>query len=249
MTDDILGLAFRNKNVGSKVRKTGQQGRRGCGVVKDALPSAKWLVSNIALAAAVVCMAAAPARAQTFDPSTDAVFQKMLGANKGLQSYQAHVDVQTRLPLGHFTLHGTLYDRGDRSKVVFDNVPAIARSSVENQPSIGAVSNWHQLYAMSLVSHAAGLTTCRLVPVSAEGVRSIDVVVENSSGLVQEYVWSNTNGMTITSDQTYEPIGGYQLVGSVATKTRGAVHADSTTTFTNYQLNVTVPESVFAANP
>ena len=189
-------------------------------------------------------------RIYRFDPSTDAVFQKMLGVNKGLQSYQAHIDVQTRLPFGGFTLRGTLYDRGDRSKVIFDNVPAIARSSVENQPSIGAASNWHNRYAISLVSHTAGLTTYRLVPISAEGVRSIDAIVENASGLVQEYVWSNSNGMTITSDQTYELVGSYQLVGSVATKTRGAgVHADSTTTFTNYQLNVTVPESVFPANP
>jgi hypothetical protein len=97
----------------------------------------------VALGAAIACMPATPARSQTFDPSSDAVFQRMLGVNKGLQSYQAHVDVQTRLRLGRFTLHGTLYDRGDRSKVIFDNVPAIAKSSVENQPSIGAASDWH----------------------------------------------------------------------------------------------------------
>jgi outer membrane lipoprotein-sorting protein len=207
---------------------------------------------SVSLAVVLVCVAGAPAPVYaqtTFDPRTDAVFQKMLGVNKGLQSYEAHVDVQTRLPLGSFTLHGTLYDLGDRSKVVFDHVPAIARSSVENQPSIGAASNWPKLYAISLISRTPGLTTYRLVPVSAEGVRSIDAVVDNASGLVQEYVWSNTNGLTITSDQTYELVGGYQLVGSVTSKTRGAgVRADSTTTFTNYQLNVTVPESVFTAN-
>jgi outer membrane lipoprotein-sorting protein len=204
---------------------------------------------KIAFGIALACLSMAPAGAQTFDSSTDPVFQKMLGVNKGLQSYKAHIEVATRLRLGSFTLRGTLYDRGDKSKVVFDNVPSIAKSTVENQPSIGAASTWPARYTISVVSRTPVTTSYRLVPTASESVRSIDVVVLNASGLVQEYVWSNSNGMTITSDQTYESIGGYQLVETTSTTTRGAgVHADSKTMFTNYELNVAVPDSIFTAN-
>jgi MFS family permease len=136
-----------------------------------------------------------------------------------------------------------------RSRASFDNVPAIAKSTVENQPSIGAASGWSKQYAISVVSRTADATTYRLLPLAHERVRSIDAVVQNASGLVQRYVWSNSNGLTITSDQTYESVGGYQLVGSTSTKTRGGVRADSQTTFTNYQLNVALPDSVFTASP
>lgn len=211
-------------------------------------PSRVLIGARAAFGVALACLAFSAAGAQTFETSTDPVFQKVLGVNKGLASYQAHMEVATRLPLGSFTLRGTLYSRTDQSKVVFDNVPAIARPMVENQPSIGPASSWAKRYAISVLSRTSDATTYHLVPLEQGSVRSIDAVVQNSSGLVQRYAWSQQNGMTITSDQTYEAVGGYQLVRTTSTKTRGGgVHADSETTFSNYQLNVRLPDSVFAA--
>jgi hypothetical protein len=75
-------------------------------------------------------------------------------------------------------------------------------------------------------------------------------VVSNASGLVLEYAWSNVNGQTITSDQTYETIGGYELVKSSSTTTRGGgIDTASTTVFTNYALNAIVPDSILASTP
>ncbi|MGP6191835.1 MAG: hypothetical protein ACLPSH_17570 [Vulcanimicrobiaceae bacterium] len=204
--------------------------------------------SKVGFGLALACLALSAAGAQTFEASTDPVFQKVLGVNKGLASYEAHMEVATHLPLGGFTLRGTLYSRDEQSKVIFDNIPAIARPIVENQPSIGPASSWAKRYAISVLSRTADATTYHLVPVEQGSVRSIDAVVQNSSGLVQRYAWSKQNGVTITSDQTYESVGGYQLVRTSSTKTRGGgVHADSETTFSNYQLNVRLPDSVFAA--
>lgn len=200
---------------------------------------------KIVAAIALACATLSAASAQTFDSSKDPVFQKVVRLNKGLASYTAHIEVATRLPLARFTLRGTLYSRGDRSKIVFDNVPAIAKPLLEGQPSIPA-SSLQKRYAISVVSRSAEATTYHLVPREPESVRSIDVVVQNSSGLVQRYVWVNKNGMKITSNQAYESIGGYQLVSTTSTQTRGAIHADSETTFSDYRLNVSVPDSVFA---
>jgi hypothetical protein len=207
------------------------------------------IVPKVVFGITLACMLLfSAAGAQTSEAGADPVFQKMLGVNKGLASYKAHIVVQTRLPLGSFILRGTLYGRDEQSKVIFDNVPAIARSSVENQPSIGAASSWRKQYAISVASRTADATTYHLVPLAQGDVRSIDAVVQNASGLVQRYVWSNKNGMTITSDQTYDSVGGYQLVHTTSTKTRGGgVRADSETTFTDYELNVSLPDSIFAA--
>jgi hypothetical protein len=103
---------------------------------------------------------------------------------------------------------------------------------------------------MSIAARTADTTTFRLIPLRAENARSIDVVVSNVSGLELEYVWSTVKGGIITSDETYENIGGYELVGSSTTTTRGGgIDATSTTAFTSYALNATVPESILASTP
>jgi len=191
-----------------------------------------------------------PAAGQTYDVRTDPVFQKVLGVNKGLQSYTAHIEVESRVFFGRFGLHGTVYRRGDQSIVVFDRVPAIARNAVSKMPTISGPGDWPRRYAISIAARTADTTTFRLIPFAAERVRSIDVVVSNASGLVLEYAWSNVDGQTITSDQTYEAIGGYELAQSSTTTTRGGgIHADSTTVFTHYELNATVPDSILASTP
>jgi hypothetical protein len=192
----------------------------------------------------------APAAGETFDAGTDSVFQKAVGVNRGLQSYTARIDVEARVFFGRFHLHGTVYHRGDRSTVLFDRVPAIARAAVSNMPTVTGPGDWPRSYAMSIGARSADTTTFRLVPLAPEHVRSIDVVVSNATGLIMEYVWSTVDGQTITSDETYETIGEYQLVRSTETTTRGAgINTNSTTLFTDYALNATVPDSILAASP
>jgi hypothetical protein len=187
--------------------------------------------------------------ADTFDPSTDAVFQKIMRVNPGLKSYTAHVEVTTRLFFGRFTLRGTLYNWGPESKVVFEHVPSIAKSAVESQPTIEAPSEWTARYTISRVSQTADATAYRLIPRDSHGIRSIDIVADNASGLVREYTWSNENGLTITSDQTYAPIDGYQLIESSTTRTRGrGMTTESIANFSDYDLNDPIPPSVVSSN-
>ncbi len=191
-----------------------------------------------------------PALSQTLDVRANSIYQKALAVNKGLESYTAHIAVETHVLFGHFGLDGTLYHRGDRQTVVFDRVPAIARAAVGNMPTISGPGDWPRRYTMSIEARATDTTTFRLIPLRAESAKSIDVVVSNASGLVLEYVWSNVNGQTITSDQTYETIDGYELVQSSTTTTRGGpIAAASTTLFTNYTLNAPVPDSILASTP
>lgn len=187
------------------------------------------------------------ARAQAFDPTADPLIQKALAVNRGLKSYRARLRVQSRVAVGSFTLQGTVYSRGGDTKVVFEHVPTIAKASVENQPSLGDPTTWPASYVITVVRSEPGTTTYHLVPRVAGSVRSVDVVLADDSGLARRYVWSRTNGMTIASDQTYENIEGYQVVQSVTTVTTdGGIKVRSLTTFSGYEFNVDIPDSVFA---
>jgi hypothetical protein len=187
------------------------------------------------------------ARADSFDPKTDPVFVKMVGVNAGLRSYKAHIEVETRVMLASFTLRGTIYDKNGRTKIAFDNLPALARLSAQNQPNIGAVVSWPATYAISIAARDRETTTYHLVPNAVDKVRSIDVVARNDSGLVQRYVWLNVNGLTIASDQSFITIGEYRMIGSSDTETHGrGLNTTSHAVFSNYEINSAVPESVFA---
>jgi hypothetical protein len=197
---------------------------------------------------AAMLAAAGPVFAAPYSPSTDPVFKKMLALNHDLGSYTAHIDVKTRVNILSFSLHGTLYAKGERTKVQFDNVPGIAKSSVENQPSVSAPSTWPADYEMSIAVRDATTTIYHLVPRASDSpVTSVDVTVANASGLVQRYLWTNVNGSTIASDQTYASIEGHELPISSSTDVRGkGINSKSETTFSNYQLNVEVPDAIFA---
>jgi outer membrane lipoprotein-sorting protein len=208
------------------------------------------LMKQAMLGMFAACAIVTPAAGQTFDARTDAVYQKALAVNNGLQSYTAHIAVETRVFFGRFSLDGTVYRRGDQQLVVFDRVPAIARAAVSKMPTISGPGDWPRRYAMSIAARTADTTTFRLIPLRAENARSIDVVVSNASGLELEYVWSTVKGETITSDETYENINGYELVQSSTTTTRGGgINSTSTTAFTSYALNATVPDSILASTP
>ena len=201
-----------------------------------------------ACALAVAWPLRARAEDQTFDPAADPVFQKALDVNRGLRTFRGKINVHTRLLLGSFTLRGTIYERDGVDKIVFDNVPSIAKSFVDQQPTVGEPPTWLRQYAISLDRRDADTTTYRLEPRTAGNVRSIQAVVQNESGLVTRYVWKNANGTSIASDQTYETIEGFRLVVSSRTALRGGViSADSASTFTDYALNIDVPDAVFSS--
>jgi hypothetical protein len=203
---------------------------------------------SLVLASVTACVTSAAAATTGFDPSGDPVFQKLLHFNSGLKSYTAHVDVETRMFFGRFTLHGTLYNWGNASKVVFDNVPMLAKGAVDHQPSIEAPAQWADRYSIAPVAQTPQRTTYRLVPLEPGSLREVEVTVANETGLIMEYVWSTSSGVTITSDQSYESLDGYELVASTVTETRGGgLHTHSTTKFTNYALNGTIPDSIVSS--
>ena len=206
----------------------------------------RWPLAILVLVCVLACL---PSRApaDVFEPKTDPVFQKMLAIDRNLRTYQAHITVEAHVMLATFTLRGTIYYKNGRSKVIFDNVPSIAKSIVQNQPTLPAASTWLGKYDVSVATRDTDTTRYHLVPIGDSPLKSVEALARNETGLVQQFVWEYTNGGIVTSDQTFETVDGYQVVHASDTTTRGrGLHTNSHSTFTDYQFNVDVPDSVFA---
>jgi len=194
-----------------------------------------------------LALGAAASAGVAIHPAADPVFQRMLAVNHDLRSYTAQIEVRTRIGSRLSTLRGTVYAKGDRTKIRFDGVRAPGHPSVRHEPSIGAPSMWSRAYAVSIAVRDRTTTIFHLVPrAKGTGIDGIDVTVANATGLVQRYLWTDSDGTTIASDQHYEQIGGHVLPRFTQTQITGrGTRAESETTFSNYRLNAGVPDSVF----
>ncbi len=196
-------------------------------------------------------MLVAPAGAAPGGPFASAAYKKMVAQNAGLRSFEADIEVHTKLrsfPPVSLTFKGkTYFQAPDKSATRFENVPGALKGMVKDSPSIAPAATWRRHYAVTLVSDDGDVTIFHLVPKSSDDpLASADVTVDDRSGLVQQFSFENKNGSTVTSALQYAPVGPYMLVSSESGAANGRGYkSEVTTTFSNYQINVTIPSSVF----
>jgi outer membrane lipoprotein-sorting protein len=175
--------------------------------------------------------------------------QRMAAVNPNLQSYTAtlHVVIALHtLPLSP-TLDGNYYfKRPDKQAVVFDSVPMLAQQFQKIYPKVDPPDTWQTLYDISTLSSNGGTTTLRLTPKRSGRVTHLDVIVDDASAMPSSFIWTYVDGGTVSFDQAYARVGGNYLVRSQSGKVNlPSYSADVTTTFSNFQLNVPVPDTVF----
>jgi hypothetical protein len=208
------------------------------------------IVSRFALASCVfaLTLAAAPAPGSL---RANAVYEKMVRWSAGIKSSIADIEVHTHMrgfPPASFTFHGHSYFKApDKQAVVFDDVPGLMRGLVKDSPAIEPVPVWPERYDVTIAGDDGTTTTFHLVPKDSQSqVAAADVDVDDATGLVARYTFTNTNGSSVTTEQTYEPLGRHQVVASQVGHARGhGYNAEVTTTFSNYRFNVPVPDDVF----
>ena len=192
----------------------------------------------------------APAAPVPLDGS-NALFKRMIGLNAALRTYKAsvHLDVALKsFPFVSPSLDGTAYyRRPDKEAVVFDTVPALASQFKKVYPKIEPPAEWHALYETYVMGDSAGATTFRLVPKKNGRVDHLDVKVDDSNATIVGYTWTYKDGGFVAFDQTFKSVDGNYLVD----KQTGHVElpsykADVTSQFSDYKLNVTIADSVFA---
>jgi outer membrane lipoprotein-sorting protein len=194
----------------------------------------------IALLSATTCAPGAAA---------SSLLQRMVSVNPNLQSYTASLHVA--IVLHTFPLSPTLegnyyYRRPDKQAVVFNSVPVLAQQFQKIYPKIDPPSTWQDLYDVSTLSDSGGTTMLRLTPKHAGRVAHLDVTVNDADAMPSSYTWTYVDGGTVTFDQQYTRIGGNYLVKGQSGKVNlPSYSADVTTTFSNFQVNVPVPDTVF----
>lgn len=197
-----------------------------------------------------ILAAVAPALGSPATGPGGALVQRMASVNPGLQSYTAslHMVIALRsMPYVSVPLDGNYYfKRPDKQAVVFDTVPALAQQFQKVYPKIDPPVSWPDLYDISVLRSDAATTTLRLVPRRQGRVAHLDVAVDNATAMPSQYTWTYVDGGSVSFDQQYERVAGNYLVRSQTGKVAlPSYDADVTTTFSNFKLNVDVPEGVF----
>jgi outer membrane lipoprotein-sorting protein len=201
-----------------------------------------------AVVAFVLLVLSAPAAGSA--ATGDALVQRMAAANPSLQSYSAalHVAITMHsMPFLNPSLDGNYYyKRPDKQAVVFQSVPLLAQQFQKIYPKLDPPSTWPDRYDISILDDSGGATTLRLIPRHRGRVAHLDVVVDDTTAMPSRFTWTYADGGSVTYDQEYTNLAGSYLVkeqhGHVDLP---SYNADVVSTFSNFQVNVAIPDSVF----
>ncbi len=204
--------------------------------------------SGAVAAAALLLMVSPAGQAST---NSDNVLARLISANVGLRSFTAGVNadvVMHSFPYLSANLGGMYYHKEpSKDKVVFTSgLPFIAKQFSNVYPHVESPARWHDVYEISMERDDGMYTTFKLVPRSGGRIDHIDAKVGDKSGELAQLRWNYTDGSYATLNQTYGKVGAYRLV------TRETGHfenpnynADLSSTFSNFKVNVAIPDSIF----
>jgi outer membrane lipoprotein-sorting protein len=203
--------------------------------------------------AAVAALGTAPSLADTgATATTDSdLYARMQRVNTNLTSFQADVTVAISThgpPFISPTLQGKMYyKRPDKNAVVFDTVPFIAQQAKHVVAQIEPPAEWPQVYTVTPTGDDGTTSTFRLVRKKNGRIDHVDVQVDDATATVSAMTYYyNDNGGTIAFHQSYDKVGDdYVLKEQTGKVDIPHYNADVTSTFSNYRLNVSVPDTVF----
>jgi outer membrane lipoprotein-sorting protein len=181
------------------------------------------------------------------------VYARMQRINPSLHSYRASVRVAVvthSFPYLSPTLDGTIYFRSpDQSAVEFKTVPLLASELKKVVAQLEPASEWPRLYEVTPVNDDGTISTFRLVRKKHGRIDHVEVTVDDKTATVASmtYVY-NDGGGSISFTQTWDEIdGNYVLKSQTGKVDIPHYNADVTSTFSDYKLNVEVPDTVFAS--
>lgn len=161
----------------------------------------------------------------------------------------AHAAVTFRtFPYLSASPEGTLYHKEPgRNKLVFTSgVPVIAQPFSNVFPNFPSASQWEAQYAIRVQSRGGGFTTLELVPRSPGRVTRIDARIDERTADVESLRFVYSDGGFAAVDQTYTIVQGHRLVGAERVHFEDmATIADATLSFANFDLNASIPDSIF----
>jgi hypothetical protein len=181
----------------------------------------------------------------------DALLSRASAINPGLHSYQAniHADISMKtFPYLSPMLDGIYYHKEPgMDKIVFTSgLPGMAQEFSKVYPHIESPAGWNRVYVITFVANDGRTTTYKLVPRKHGRVDRIDTSIDDATATVLSMRWNYNDGGYAELHQTYSIVNGnYLVTGQTGHFETSLYKADVTSSFTNYTLNPSIPDTFF----
>jgi len=230
-------------------RRPGTPGkRRGLdGAFRAAAAALAFLVAVPALATSA--KADAP---DVTDPAV--ILSRVMERNPNLSSYQSRLHVDVRLIsfpfIGQHLDGATYFKRPANYEVVFDRVPSYAKGFEKLYSDVGDPANWEQRFFISYEGLAPFENRSDIQLHMVQRVRGMidheTVLIDPNAWTIDQIRYDYYNGGVITMTQHFAGVGGYTMLNSQRADIKiPHVRAVANGTYTDYQTNVAISDSVF----
>ncbi len=186
------------------------------------------------------------ASADSASPEVNRIIDTVLHRNPGLQSYQAHAQLDVRqlnFPWLHPILDGKVY-YNDPGYTVYDfpHTPSYLQGITKAEGAVGIVSRWRHCYNIT-VEHQPSAYILHMVPKIYGEVAEMDVTVNKTNANLEHFQWFyHRQADSVTLTQYYSKIGAYDVVTrQQADITKHFIRAKATGTFDSFRYNVPAP--------
>jgi hypothetical protein len=198
---------------------------------------------------------AAPARADAGGASdVGTILARVMERNPNLSSYQSRLHVDVRLfsfpYIGQHLDGSTYFKRPASYEVVFDHVPSYARGFEKLYSDVGDPAKWDQRFVISYQGQAAFENRTDIVLHMVQRVRGMidheTVMIDPNAWTIDQIRYDYYNGGVITMTQHFATVGGYTMLSAQTADIKiPHVRAVANGTYTDYQTNVAISDSVF----
>lgn len=170
--------------------------------------------------------------------------------NPTLQTYIASATLSATLnaPIPvHKTFSGTVYYQKPTRKIIFENVSGPLSRFKTMTSTTPTYEQAIAEYTVTPLSDDGAISKYSLVP-RKQGARvtNLTVGVDDTAALIVHAVWTYSDGGSLTLDQTYQTVGSFHVPAADTITARFPGYSvDGKMTFSNYQLNASIPASIF----
>lgn len=195
-----------------------------------------------------------PRASAAIDASPERLIRNVIDQNLDMRSYRATVAVDFRLrsfPYVSQHLDGTTYfKRPNNFEVVFKKVPSYAKGFDKLYSDIDDPTSWAERFDLSLAGERSvgghRDYVIRLVQKVRGMIDHEEVAIDPATWHIDGMVWYYYNGGSIAMTQEYQRVGSFDVLARQhATIKIPFVHAAADATYSGYETNVAIDESVF----
>jgi hypothetical protein len=204
-------------------------------------------IAILVVAVIVVRLEASGAQTASLD-----LLRRGADPNPALKSYTASAKLDATLHVVipvHKTFDGIVYYLKPKRQISFQGVSGSLSKFKDLVTAMPSYDEVKAQYAVTPLSDDGSESSYSLVPKKqGSRVKNLIVQVNDQSALIDEAIWSYTNGGSLKFVQTYGDVGSFHLPTKADIAARFPDYSvDGTITFTNYVPNAPVSPSVFAS--